>query len=357
MSETLADASLVESIDAFFAGRVSPELAAEVERTGAVPPEVWNELEGLGFTRVGISEESGGSGGSLLDAVAILISAGGHAAPLPLAETYAAAWLLEQAGLEIPSGPLTFVASTHFDTLACQSDSARGTAHRVPWGRCASAAVVVAEDPDGWRVTALDPSCSTVSPGADLAGVPCDSLTFDGPGVLGSGLVARAEDPRWRLGLARTAQMAGALNGILALTVRYTGEREQFGRPIRAFQAVQEHIVTIAEAAEITTMSVWRAALTSQERPSSFEIAAAKLVATESALTSVRAAHQAHGAIGMTREYPLHLYTRRLHAWRQELGTELALADCLGRAVRHSGSITRAVADDDHDVVVTWPTT
>jgi acyl-CoA dehydrogenase len=357
VSARLADATLVESIDALFARRVSPELAAEVERTGALPVDLWNELESLGFTLVGISEESGGSGGSLLDALSIAIASGAHAAPLPLAETYAAAWLLEQAGLEIPSGPLTFVAGTTADTLDCQADRAHGTVHRVPWGRSASAVVVVAEHPEGWRVTALDPAQATLTPGADLAGTPSDSLTFEADGVIGSGLVSRAEDPRWRLTLVRTAQMAGALSGVLRLTVRYTGEREQFGRPLRAFQAVQEHIVTIAEAAEITTMSVWRAALASQERPSSFEIAAAKLVATESALASVRAAHQAHGAIGMTREYPLHLYTRRLHAWRQELGTELALAGALGRAVRESGSITTPVADVDHDVEVPWPTT
>jgi acyl-CoA dehydrogenase len=357
VSETLADSSLVESIDGFFTRRVSPELAAEVERTGTLPAETWHELEGLGFTLVGISEEAGGSGGSLLDALAILIAAGAHAAPLPLVETYAAAWLLEQGGIAIPAGPLTFVAGSPDDTLRCESESAHGTAYRVPWGRGAVAVSVVTEDPAGWRVTALDPAQATLTPGVDLAGTPSDALTFDGPGVIGSALVSRAEDPRWRLTLARTAQLAGALSGVLGLTVRYTGEREQFGRPIRAFQGVQEHIVTIAEAAEITTMSVWRAALASRERASSFEIASAKLVATESALASVRAAHQAHGAIGMTREYPLHLYTRRLHAWRQELGTELALSGTIGHAVRESGSVTRPVADDDHDVEVRWSTT
>jgi acyl-CoA dehydrogenase len=160
----------------------------------------------------------------------------------------------------------------------------------------------------------------------------------------------------WRGALLRAAQMAGAMTAVDRMTRRYVGQRVQFGKPIGAFQAVQQHTVTIAQAAEISTMSVWRAGRAACLGPATFEICVAKLVANEAARVAVRAAHQAHGAIGMTREYPLHIFTRRLNAWRQEFGTERQLALALGSGVSAAESFARAIADSDNGVEVPCPT-
>ena len=64
----------------------------------------------------------------------------------------------------------------------------------------------------------------------------------------------------------------------------------------------------------------------------SFEIAVAKTLANDAARIASRAAHQAHGAMGMTQEYLLHQYTRRLWAWRSEYG-DAAWVSTLGEAV------------------------
>src|SRR5258708_24588982 len=69
-----------------------------------------------------------------------------------------------------------------------------------------------------------------------------------------------------------------------------------------------------------------------------FEIAAAKLLANRAALTATRAAHQAHGAMGMTREYPLHHLSRRLWSWRSEYGDDRFWSARLGTAAARAGA-------------------
>jgi len=61
-----------------------------------------------------------------------------------------------------------------------------------------------------------------------------------------------------------------------------------------------------------------------------FEIAAAKLIANQAAARATKACHQAHGAMGMTQEYPLHHFSRRLWSWRKEYGSDAHWSAVLG---------------------------
>jgi acyl-CoA dehydrogenase len=121
------------------------------------------------------------------------------------------------------------------------------------------------------------------------------------------------------------------------------GQREQFGRPIGKFQSVQAHIVELAQASALTALSVDRAAAAALHGAASFEIVATKSVANRNAGLAARAAHQAHGAIGMTQEYALQLLTRRLHTWRGDFGDEASMNTRLGAAIARAGNITTVV--------------
>jgi acyl-CoA dehydrogenase len=232
-----------------------------------------------------------------------------------------------------------------------------GVLHDVPWSREAAGVVAVVEAADATHVVLLDRTGYSTRPGHDLAGQPRDRLRLDGAQVASwRAPVGLPEALRRQGALVRTAQMAGALQTVAGMTLRYTKERVQFGRPIGAFQAVQQHVVTLAQAAEITSMGLWQAARAASNRSGSFEICAAKLLADENARVATRTAHQAHGAIGMTREYPLHQYTRRLNSWRHEFGTERELAVLLGTAMGGAPSFAHALSDDDNRLEVSWAT-
>ena len=81
---------------------------------------------------------------------------------------------------------------------------------------------------------------------------------FDDAEVAALGPAAAGVDPealRYRGALTRVALMAGALERMSEMTVAYTGERRQFGRPVSRFQAVQQHLVTGAQQSALVSMA------------------------------------------------------------------------------------------------------
>jgi acyl-CoA dehydrogenase len=132
--------------------------------------------------------------------------------------------------------------------------------------------------------------------------------------------------------------MAGALERLEALALEYTATRRQFGKPVGTFPAVQAHLVHAAQHSATVNMALSAAVHAAERVSARFEIAAAKLLANQAATEATRHAHQAHGAMGMTREYPLHHFSRRLWAWRSEYGDARGWSRTLGDAVRAVGA-------------------
>lgn len=349
--------SLIASVSEFFAREFGPDVAMEYDGSGKFPATKWEAIVSLGLAGVAIDEERGGSGGSLQDLIAIVMGMGQNAAPIPLVENHMATWLLSAAGVDVPVGPLGVVPGDPRDTLTLAGGRLTGRAHDVGWARALAQVVAVVDNAEGTpTVVSFDPAMCTLQPGEDLAGQPRDTLTaMSLPVVNGGTSMFDRSDVFWRGALLRAAQMAGAMAAIDRMTRRYVSQRVQFGKPIGAFQAVQQHTVNIAQAVEISTMGVWGAGRAASRWPATFEICAAKLAANEAARVSARAAHQAHGAIGMTREYPLHIFTRRLNAWRQEFGTERQLALAMGAGVSAAGSFASTLADVEKRVLVSCP--
>jgi len=306
----------------------------------------WSALSESGFTLVSVPEERGGSGGDVADACAVLEGIGRFAAAVPVAESaLLGGWALARAGLDVPATPLTAVTGHPADTgsLTRQGDhwQLSGRWHRVPWARQAEHVVVVAAHEGGYAVALVPTASLHLEPGSNLAREGRDLVTADGVAVE---VVAEApggvtpEGLRVRGALARTASTAGALRRISELTARYTSERHQFGRPIGRFQAVQRHVVRVAERASAVGIAAECAAVNARPDPDWFDVAAAKTVASESATVAAQAAHQAHGAIGMTKEYALGHFTPRIWSWRDEFGNETWWSRQLGRRVVAAGA-------------------
>ena len=331
----MTDNELYSAATKLFATHSRWEDVGEAEATGWAP-QLWNALQQSGFSDVPVPEEFDGAGGSVADAVQLLRAAGAHAAPVPLAEAgLVGGWLLASAGLALPQGIRTILPPAA--TLRLDGDRLFGTAPAVAWGHRAEHVIGLV---DGVVVLAPGPAAQsggpTVSRGANLADEPRDTVVFDGVRV-----TVRADAPTgvteqtlWeRSALGRAALMTGAISAVAAMTLRYSGEREQFGRPIGRFQAVQAHLVTIHQQAAVVESAIDGAVDAVELGRGSFEIACAKMLADRAARLVTAAAHQTHGAIGMTKEYPLHYLTRRLWAWRDEAGGHHRWADRLGAAL------------------------
>ncbi len=139
------------------------------------------------------------------------------------------------------------------------------------------------------------------------------------------------------MALARACQMAGAMQAALELSVQYTRERQQFGKPLSTFQVVQQQLAVFAEETTATNMAAAAACRAADRGDAAFEIAAAKLRANIAVSTATSVAHQVHGAMGFTAEYKLHRFTRPLWAWRSEFGNDRYWADRLGAAIAARG--------------------
>jgi acyl-CoA dehydrogenase len=330
----VTDRLLLDVADRVLADTCTREAIQAAERDGWAP-DVWSRVAEVGLHRIALEE-----GGTLGDALAVLRIAGGHAAPVPLAETgLLAGWLLAGAGLPVGDGPLTVVPGRPEDHLGLHGDRLAGVAHRVPWARSAERVVALVVSGDRWLVASAPASSVSIEAHANLAGEPRDTVTFEGPAdVAPAAPGVDAGALRHRGALTRVMLMAGALERMSGLTVAYTSERVQFGRPVARFQAVQKHLVDGAQDAVLVGMAADAAARAAERGEARFEIAAAKLLANQAAFSATRAAHQAHGAMGMTREYPLHHLSRRLWAWRSEYGDERFWGARLGAAVARAGA-------------------
>ena len=342
MATSEARSMLADVSARLFTDLVTPELIAGAER-GEWPRALWQAVEENGLTMPLVPEAKGGAGMTWSDAFVLVMAAGRHAVPIPLAETIVASWLLADAGIGVPDGTLTIAPGGAGERLrgALVGDTWRisGTASRVPWGAQAGHVVVVAEAADATMVALVPHGEFQATEELNLAREPRNTLTFDDTPAVAAAPVSLSPDAARLYGaLVRSAQMAGALEGALATSVKYVTERKQFGRPIGNFQAIQHQLALLAghtAASGIAADTAFRAA---DRRDLRFEVAAAKTRIGEAAGLGASIAHQVHGAIGFTYEHSLHFLTRRLWSWRAEYGAEVEWATWLGRDVAAQGA-------------------
>ena len=124
--------------------------------------------------------------------------------------------------------------------------------------------------------------------------------------------------------------MAGTLQAVLDLGLQFAAEREQFGRSISKFQAIQHSLAVVA--AEVAAAQRAADAGVDALGTDRFvaEVAASKARVGEAVGIVAEQVHQVHGAMGFTHEHRLHHFTRRLWAWRDEWGNVVTAARMRG---------------------------
>lgn len=290
-------------------------------------PGLWAQVGELGLPLALLSEEQGGFDLPAATAMGLVRLAAAHAIPLPLGETMIANWLLAHAGLPLAEGPATLALGPELD-----GDRLNGPAARVAYGRHAATVVLLAGD----RLVRTNAGTVTES-SHNVAGEPRDTLVFAGE-VTSAPTPVNKQNFRLLGALLRAQGMAGALEAALSMTVDHANSREQFGRPLGKFQAIQQSLAVMATnvaaagaAAEMAT-DLLSDALAGTGAFATAAMAA-KIRTGEAAGIGASIAHQTHGAIGFSQEYRLHTLTRRLWAWRDEWGREAEWCETLGTEV------------------------
>ena len=316
------------------------EEAARAARRGACDSSAWNALEEAGLPLALLPEKYGGFGLSPVDALNLVRLSAYHGAPVPLGETMLANWMQALADLEVSSGPATFALLPDNAVIGDRNEGCYVSAviERVPWARHARTLVLV----DHMRVLKIEAGSAKMTAGNAANGFPRDQVQIEAvvptrhvapcPASLRDGSVELAG------ALLRSLEMAGALQRVLELTVQYSTERVQFGRPIGKFQAIQQDLAVQAGEATAAAAAARLAAESFGSPGAPAAIASAKARIGEAAGIGAAIAHQVHGAMGYTKEHRLHLYTEALWTWRDEFRGEQFWQQRLGAMALAGGA-------------------
>ncbi|HMO75731.1 MAG TPA: acyl-CoA dehydrogenase family protein [Sphingopyxis sp.] len=282
----------------------TPAAVRAVEQGGSTDA-MWAAFAESGFLDALAPEDRGGAGLPLAEVQPLWMALGRHAVPLPVGETMIARALLTEA----PGGPVALAIA------------APGQAVVVPCGLVAAHILVEADD-----ALHLAPATGapTGVPASLAARLQWDALPAAVAPAPEGGLRALAA-------VLRAALIAGAAERATAMTAAYAGERVQFGKPIGRQQALQQQMAVMAEemvAARIASQLGCAGAFP----PGLAAAATAKSVASKAAARIAATAHAVHGAIGISEEHDLQLFTRRLHEWRLADGSETYWNRLLGAA-------------------------
>ncbi|MDT0203058.1 acyl-CoA dehydrogenase family protein [Nocardioides sp. AE5] len=296
----------------------------------------WRELDHLGLVHFTTPEEEGGSGASWLDCFALHRAAARHGVQLPLGDhDVLGRWLAARLGIDCRH-EVVVVGWTrmHGGDVVVEA----------PWGRYADRVLVVAPGRDGMASVSVHVAQElSWEHGANLAGHPRDrakDITLTNTSTALPGSVTDAL--RLRGALLRSAQICGALERSVQEAVAHARLREQFGRRLIDFQAVQSLLAGAAEEAELARAATMAAVHEATKADGDLSrvrghVAVAKSCTAHAVGPVTRKVHQVLGAIGTTKEHDLHKFTLPALAWRTEYGGAAEWNAVLAAAVRKDG--------------------
>ncbi len=341
----------VEDIVAQTAERIFADLAdpqdLNRDKRGDWKAPLWQALSDAGLPLSWVPENCGGSGASLAEGFGVLSAAGRFALSLPLAETMLAGWLLSQAKIASPPGEMTLAPTAPKDRITLHADGTlSGRVRSIPFANEAKHIAVLAQAGDGFSIALVKSESTRIEAGRNLGGDASDTVTFDKVSPVAIQAAPKGFDHTSLLlmgAVARSLQIAGALESMLEISVRYSNERVAFEKKIAKFQAVQHNLAKLAgesaaALAAATSAADTFASGTAEEDAAYLEAAAAKIRCAEAAEKGAAIAHQVHGAIGFTIEHVLHRYSLRALAWRDDFGSETHWAVELGKRVAARGA-------------------
>jgi len=337
---------VVETAEKIFADLAD---AQEINRdkAGAWKAPLWQALTEAGLPLAWVSEDLGGAGASLADGFAVLGAAGRFALAVPLAETMLAGWLLAQARIASPAGEMTVAPASPKDRITLNPDGTlSGRARGVPFAKAAKHVAVLTHGAHGIAVALVDAPELRIESGLNLGGDHSDTVIFDKvmPKLVNRSPAGLDQTTLMLMGgVVRSLQIAGALESMLDISVRYSNERVAFEKKISKFQAVQHNLARLAgesaaALAAATSAADAIASATSFDDAVFLEAVSAKIRCAEAAEKAGAIAHQVHGAIGFTTEHILHRYSLRALAWRDDFGSESFWAVELGNRIAARGA-------------------
>ena len=307
---------------------------------------LWDEMGQRGWLRLGVAADARTNGARLLDRVLLFEELGRASTPGPFLAHYEALMALEELGMpavfeRLGTGRLraSLALLEESGSPALQSLSLRadkgprlsGKKLFVPWAADSEVLCVVARgETSALGLFAVEAATPQVR-ARRLASLDSERVFevdfYEAPAELlaittGTDAGATLERALAKATILACAELAGAAAAALEYAVDYVGRREQFGRPIGSFQAIQHHCANMALDADAAHLAVMDAAARVDAGDEPGLIAShAKVICSEAARRVTTTAHQVLGGIGFLEDSDMHLWTRRVKVLESRLGT------------------------------------
>jgi 3-oxochol-4-en-24-oyl-CoA dehydrogenase len=348
--------------------RGGPKRARQLRNQGMeLDREAWTGILQAGWLGAPVAEEQGGLGMGLLELSLAMEEAGRQLLKVPLLEAAATVWALANADaattrddalkqtlegsrLLVPALPQSGWGSDEGAPPAARVESQQvvldGVLRFVPFAATAELFLVAALDADGQALLCLVPRAAK---GLSLATVPnvdgstSSEMSFGAVTIGLDAVLARSDTARRVtagmrdvLALGASAELLGLSQAALDMSLEHIRLRQQFGKPLGSFQALQHRAASCFVDIELNrslvyrVVSAWDAA---QCHPAM--VSAAKARTSRAALEITRAALQMHGAVGYTDEHDIGLYYKRA----------VALAALYGNDVNHTTRFSKLTVE------------
>ena len=291
----------------FLGARYKLEKLRELAEAGEYDDGIWKEMCDLGWPGIFIGEEYGGQGLGVVE-LAILCEELGYAlAPCPFLSNAAAGLVIQHAGSdEQKQRWLPGIASgEQRGTVAYVKD---GAAALVPDVDTAAFVVFV----EGGQATLLE--------AGDVQAEKVDTIdstrrfsSVQMPNGAGEALADDASDAIGAIAAAISAEIVGVAQRAMEMALEYAKDRQQFGRPIGAYQAVSHRCAQMLLEVESARSATLYASWAADHEPESLQLAAsmAKAYASDAGWRVTASSLQVHGGIGFTWEHDLHFFLKR----------------------------------------------
>lgn len=340
---------LRDGLSKFLAGRYELDRSRAAAKTGAGwQPDIWRGFaEELGILGAALPESVGGSGGGSVEVMVIAEELGRALVIEPFIDTVVVAGgLLQRSGASTAAAVLERIAAgSAVVALAAGQPPVTAVRDGADWVLSGSASVVVAAPLATHLLIAADTGSGIAlfltefDAASPPAGVEMHAyrtiddrraadLAFDGLRLSADAHIFDDAGPSLQQAYdegaaAVCAEAVGAMRRVLADTVDYCKQRQQFGTPIGSFQVLQHRMVDMHMELEQSVSATYLAVLNLDAEPDvrARAVSAAKVTVGRAARFIGQNAVQLHGGMGMTEELAIGHYFKRLTAVQYEFGS------------------------------------
>jgi alkylation response protein AidB-like acyl-CoA dehydrogenase len=289
----------------FLASRFKPEKVRELAESGEYDDGLWKEIADLGWPGIFIDEDHGGQGLGVLELVILTEELGYVCAPSPFLSSAAAGLLIQHAGSdEQKERWLPGIASG--DTRGTVGVVINGSAPLVPDAELANVIVLIDCD----TATIVEPGDAQIERVDTIDDTrPYSRVSSSG----GDSLPGDVQGGADRMAIALAGELVGIGQRTLDMAIEYAKDRQQFGRPIGAYQAVSHNCAQMLMEVEGARSLTYYAGWAADHEPESLSVASsmAKAYASDAGFRVPARSLQVHGGIGFTWEHDLHFFLKR----------------------------------------------